>query len=318
MEEVMKYWMDSYLPEIPKEKDFSYLKLFYLLPKLREKKEEYKFSYEIDHEEEIKDLESRILFLRDFILEKELFLSWSEDQLKSAMKEIDMTTKYGYLKGDLQVFHNKLMEATSLGKLAQVLNTMLSTLESPFGFKFLAEACGAIEPILIEKSYNKWETKEREGITGMLERILGYLPCVPTDHVLYKELVDLLFDLKSVDNPQKDYTRREDREDYLLALRWYENLRRLCDVISYPYEEKEIPYSDIESVVWMSQDQNREKLLSLIGPYYAKNLCWRFKDFVKICNKQHPDLAPEIRHKLADLTELLKPYEDINSDKWKG
>ena len=172
MQDGMEFFMDSYLPEIPKERNFPYLKLFYLLPKLKELNLSISDFLDWKKSSVRKDLENRIHILLDFILEKELFLSWRDCEIDWITKEIDSLVDFGGRTSKMYEFREKIIEGTHLYKLHKVLDVLFLPEYPNKDTGFFDKMISVIWGIREERSYKRWNREEYVHVLKSLDALL--------------------------------------------------------------------------------------------------------------------------------------------------
>ena len=303
----MEFFMDSYLPEIPKERNFPYLKLFYLLPKLKELNLSIPDFSSWKKSRVRKDLENRIHVLLDFILEKELFSSWSDNANSLVINELDSLRDFNCLTSKMYEFLEKITEVRHFNKLNRVLDVLFSSDPSHESSEFFLEASSLIYAIKQEYSYEKWE---REKYVQMLEHIDALLLSPSfNQNVFYgkEDLVDLLFILLDYMYPKRGYDLDEKRKDYLSALKWYNSVKDMGLGTNNLAEETVKP-SDIKWMVDRAKDRDTAEHLDVLPLHYVLDLLSVVDTFVLRCEDSKVILEESQKEALDFLKRLLKQY----------
>lgn len=308
MKELKEFLMDSYLPYIPEKIDFSYLKLFYLLPKLKElivlrlsdSKSDFK------NREMFCDVLGRIEFVCDFILEKSLFLSWEDEQRYFLINEIDSLKRFDYtfLASSLNRLNEALMRSSHWSQLFEILTPFAFSEKIP-DINSCFEISHLISSILQQESYKRWTDRDIHSTISLIERTITEID-FPYAEGTKHELKSLLFTLLKKECPQKDYSTEEKQEEYLRAAKWYisyyEQFCLLHDSTTESLQQK------VEKVITGNDESEIDKYLSCLTPEHARSLSYNLKYIFDKCKAEQVEIKEDDSKQLDSLRNLFKKY----------
>ncbi|MBO7713252.1 MAG: hypothetical protein J6S85_06750 [Methanobrevibacter sp.] len=308
MKELREFLIDSYLPYIPEKIDFSYLKLFYLLPKLKElivlRLSESKSDFK--NRDMFYDVLGRIEFVCDFILEKSLFLSWEDEQKNFLITEIDSLKRFDYtfLASSLNRLKEALMRSSHWSQLFEILTPFAFSEKSP-DINSCFELSHLISSILQKESYKRWKYCEMTSTIALIGRAIIEND-FPYAEGTKNELKSLLFTLLKKECPQKDYSTEEKQEEYLCAANWYISYyEKFClpqDMTTESLQQK------IEKVINGNDESEIDKYLSCLTPEHARSLSQNLKYLFEKCEEEHVTIKEDDSKQLDSLRNLFKKY----------
>ena len=308
MKELREFLMDSYLPYIPEKIDFSYLKLFYLLPKLKElivlrlsdSKSDFK------NRDMFYDVLARIEFVCDFILEKSLFLSWEDEQKNFLITEIDSLKRFDYtfLASSLNRLKESIIRSSHLSQLFEILTPFAFSEKIP-DINSCFEISHLISSILQQESYKRWTDRDIHSTISLIERTITEID-FPYAEGTKHELKSLLFTLLKKECPQKDYSTEEKQEEYLCAAQWYISY---CEKFCLQQDKsKENLQQTIEKVITGNDESEIDKYLSCLPPEHARSLSYNLKYILDKCEEENVTIKEDDSKQLDNLRNLFKKY----------